>query len=139
MREDEARSRVGGEAAGDLLSSVSETDHYRSLGSVRGRITTLPHERGLHFSLCDLIDDAMVACYTPSDMEAAMGDARGRIADVTGTVRRDPATDRPLSIRDIASVDPVEEGSKTAYRSARGALNTREPAEVLVRRMRNGR
>ena len=32
----------------------------------------------------------------------------GRVADVTGTVKRDPATDRPRSIRDITSVELVD-------------------------------
>ena len=115
----------------------TETDRFRSLGTVRGRVEMLSHRRGLHFSLYDLVDDAAVTCYPASDMEAVIRDAWGRLADVTGTVRRDPVTDGPRSIRDIASVDLVEEGSRTAYRSARGVLKTREPAEVLVRRMRD--
>lgn len=115
----------------------TETDRYKSLGTVRGRVEMLSHRRGLHFSLYDLVDDAAVTCYPTSDMEAVMRNVWGRLADVTGTVRRDPATDRPRSIRDIISVDVVEEGSSTAYRTARGVLTTREPAEVLVRRMRD--
>lgn len=114
-----------------------ETDRYRSLGTVRGRVEMLSHRRGLHFSLYDLVDDAAVTCYPTSDMEAVMRNVWGRLADVTGTVRRDLVTDRPRSIRDITSVDLVEEGSSSAYRSARGVLKAREPAEVLVRRMRD--
>ena len=117
--------------------SGTETDRCRSLGTVRGRVEMLSHRRGLHFSLYDLVDDAAVTCYPTSDMEAVMRDIWGRLADVTGTVRRDPATDKPRSIRDITSVDLVEEGSSTAYRSARGVLKTHEPAELLVRRMRD--
>lgn len=138
MREDEARLRVGGEATVGLLSTAAGTDRCESSGTVRGRVETRSHRRGLRFSLYDLVDAAAVTCYPTSDMEAAMRDARGCLVDVTGTVRRDPATDRPCSIRDITSVDPVDEGSKTAYRSARGVLKTQEPAEVLVRRMRDG-
>ncbi len=115
----------------------AETDRYRSLGTVRGRVEMLSHRRGLHFGLYDLVDDAAVTCYPTSGMEAVMRDIWGRLADVTGTVRRDPATDKPRSIRDITSVDLVEEGSSTAYRSARGVLKTHEPAEVLVRRLRD--
>lgn len=138
MSQDEARFRVRDEHPVRLLLAATETGHYSSLGTVRGRVETLSHLRGLHFSLYDLLDDAAVTCYPTSDMEAALRDAQGCLADVTGTVRRDPATGRPLSIRDITSVDPVGEGSKTGYRSARGVLKTREPAEVLVRRMRDG-
>ena len=92
---------------------------------------------GPQFTLCELVDGTAVMCYPTSDTEAALRDARGRVADVTGTVRRDPATDQPRSVRDITSVRLVEEGTRTAYRSARGVLRTREPAEVLVRRMRD--
>ena len=94
---------------------------------------------GSQFALSELVDDTAVMCYPTSDTEAALRDARGRVADVTGTVRRDPATDRPHSIQDITSVHLVEEGTRTAYLAARGVLRTREPAEVLVRRMRDAR
>ena len=124
MHQDEARSRAEGGSR-------------QSLGTVRGRVEMLSHGRGLHFSLYDLVDDAAVTCYPTGDIEAAMREMWGRLADVTGTVRRDPVTDRPHSVRDITSIDLVEEGSRTEYRSARGVLKTHEPAEVLVRRMRD--
>ena len=138
MHDDEASLRVRGESTAGLLSAATAIDRYESLGIIRGRVETLSHRPGPSFSLHDLVDGAAVACYPTSDTEAAMRHARGRLADVTGTVRRDSATDRPFSIRDVTSVDLVEEGSKAAYRSARGVLRTHEPAEVLVRRMRDG-
>ena len=138
MREDEARLRVGGGATAGLLSAAAGTDRCESLGAVRGRVETRSHRRGLRFSLYDLVDAAAATCYPTSDMEAAIRHARGRHADVTDTVRRDPATGRPLSIRDITSVDLVEEGSRTGHRAARGVLGTDEPAQVLIRRVRDG-
>ena len=55
----------------------------------------------------------------------------GRIADVTGTIRRDADTTGPVCIRRVMSVDPVEEGDLDGYRRARGALRTSAPAEIL--------
>ena len=108
-----------------------------SLGTVRGRVETLSRRRGLSFYLYELATDAAVTCYMDWDLEDTMREVWGRIADVTGSVRRDAKTDRPLWIRRVTNVDPVDEGDPDGYRRARGALNTSEPAEVLVRRMRD--
>ena len=120
-----------------MRRAAAETDGRESLGTVRGRVEMRPARQEPQFTLCELVDGTAVMCYPTSDTEAALRDARGRIADVTGTVKRDPATDQPRSIRDITSVHLVEEGTRTAYLAARGVLRTREPAEVLVRRMRD--
>ena len=120
-----------------MRRATAENDGRESLGTVRGRVEMRSGRRGPQFTLCELVDGTAVMCYPTCGMDAALWDARGCVADVTGTVRRDPATDRPRTIRDITSVRLVEEGTRTAYRSARGVLKTREPAEVLVRRMRD--
>ena len=121
-----------------MRRAAAENDGRESLGTVRGRVDMRSGRRGSQYALCELVDDTAVMCYPTTDAEAALRDARGRVADVTGTVQRDPATDRPHSIHDVTSVDLVEEGTRTAYRSARGVLKTREPAEVLMRRLRDG-
>ncbi len=113
--------------------SRADDDVRATLGTIRGRIEMLSQRRGLHFSLYDLA----VSCFPAKEMESTMRDAWGQVADVTGTVKRDPATDRPRSIRDITSVEFVDEGDDLGYRALRGVLETREPAEVLVRRMRD--
>lgn len=120
-----------------MRRAAAETDGRESLGTVRGRVEMRSGRHRPQFALSELVDGAAVMCCPTSDTEAALRDARGRIADVTGTVQRDPATGQPRSIRDITSVHLVEEGTRTAYRAARGVLKTREPAEVLVRQMRD--
>ena len=120
-----------------MRRAAAETDGRESLGTVRGRVEMHAGRRGPQFALSELVDDTAVMCYPTSDTEEALRSAWGRVADVTGTVRRDPATDQPRTIRDITSIHLVEEGTRTAYRSARGVLRTREPAGVLVRRMRD--
>ena len=125
---------ISGESA---EQSGAEMDRFVSLGTIRGRVEMLSHRRRLHFSLYDLVNDSAVACFPAEDMEPRMRDVWGHLADVTGTVRRDPATDRPRSIRDVTSVELVDESLGPDYRSARGVLQTREPAEELIRRMRD--
>ena len=117
--------------------SRANDDQHATLGTIRGRIEMLSQRRGLHFNLYDFVYDLAVSCFPAKDMESTMRDAWGQVADVTGTVKRDPATDRPRSIRDITSVELVDEGDDLGYRAVRGVLQTREPAEVLVRRMRD--
>lgn len=120
------------------LTAAEEPDvEVRSLGTVRGRVETLSRRRGLTFRLYELTTDSAVVCHIDSDLEDTMRGVWGHIADVTGTVLRDPRTDRPLWIRRVTNVDPVDEGDPSGYLRARGAVHTSEPAEVLVRRMRD--
>ncbi len=108
-----------------------------SFGTVRGRVETLSRRKALSFNLYELTTDTAVTCYTGPDLEDKMRDVWGHIADVTGTVRREAKTDRPLWIRQVTRVDPVDEGDPDGYLRARGALKGNEPAELLVRRMRD--
>ena len=71
------------------------------------------------------------------DTEETMRDVWGYIADVTGTISRDSATDIPRSMRKITDVRPVEEGGVGGWRRARGALRSKTPADVLVRCLRD--
>ena len=108
----------------------------KSLGTVRGRVETLSHRRGLRFTLFDLLTDRAVSCYLDDDHEDQMRGVWGRMADVTGTVTRDAETGR-LTIRQITSVDLVQEGTSDGFRRARGAITAHEPAEEANRRMRD--
>ena len=64
-------------------------------------------------------------------------DASGQAADTTSTAKRGPATDRPRPVRARPSVELDDEGDPDGYLRARGALQTTEPAEILVRRLRD--
>lgn len=112
-------------------------DHVTTLGTVRGRVETLSRRNALSFSLYELTTDVAVRCFMDLDLEDKMRSVWGNIADVTGTVRRDTRTNRPLWIRNVTRVEPVDEGDPDGYLKARGVINTKEPAEVLVRRMRD--
>ena len=109
----------------------------KSLGTVRGRVETLSHRKGLRFTLYDLAADRPVSCYLRADHEEDMRDAWGHIADVTGVVTRDTATGRALSVRRVTSVDVVREGDPSGFLRARGTAKGNEPAETVIRRIRD--
>lgn len=113
------------------------TPTTRSLGTVRGRVETLSHRRGFRFTLYELTTDRPVSCYLQADHEDLMRDAWGHIANVTGVVTRDADTGRPLTVRRVTSVDVVTEGEAMGFLRARGVVGGNEPADAVVRRIRD--
>lgn len=116
---------------------IAQPETIRSLGSVRGRVETLSHRGALRFTLYELATDRAVSCYLPDDHEDLMRDAWGHVADVTGTVARDARTGRPRSIRRVTAVDVIREGDPADYLRARGAIQGTEPADAVIRRIRD--
>lgn len=109
-------------------------------GAVEGRIQTLSNRGGLRFTLYDLLYDKAVSCYLAEGSEHLMRDAWGRVALVEGLVKRDSASGRPLAVRQVSIVTPLEEGSPSGWRAAVGVLRgltDGEPAEETIRRLRN--
>lgn len=49
----------------------------------------------------------------------------------------DDPTGRPLTIRRVTRVEVIEEGNPTAYLGARGVVGGTEPAEAIIRRIRD--
>lgn len=113
------------------------TQATKSLGTVRGRVETLSHRKGFRFTLYELASDRPVSCYLQQDHEDLMRDAWGHIADVTGLVTRDAESGRPLAIRRVTSVDVVMDGDAMGFLRARGAVGGSEPAEAVIRRIRD--
>jgi hypothetical protein len=109
-----------------------------AFGGVRGRVQTLSSRGRLRFTLYDALYDKAVSCYLAEGQEDIMRDAWGHVALVEGWVTRDPATDRPLSIRGIERVTLLPEGDPHGYRRARGAVLGRELPEAIIRRLRDG-
>ena len=123
--------------APDLEVEPARPQTTRSLGTVRGRVETLSHRKGFRFTVYELASDRPVSCYLQADHEDQMRDAWGRVADVTGVVTRDAGNGRPLAVRRITSVDVVHEGEMRGFLRARGVIRGGEPAESVVRRIRD--
>jgi hypothetical protein len=116
---------------------TAEPQTTKSLGTVRGRVETLSHRKGFRFTLYELASDRPVSCYLQADHETLMRDVWGHIADVTGVVTRDAVTGRPIAVRRVTSVDVVPEGETMGFLRARGAVGGSEPAERVIRRIRD--
>jgi hypothetical protein len=107
-------------------------------GAVLGRVQTLSNRGSLRFTLYDQLHDKAVSCYLQDGKQDMMRGAWDRLALVRGWVKRDPSTGRPLSIRKIRDVEIRVEGNETDWRDAEGTYRPdREPAEVIIRRIRD--
>jgi hypothetical protein len=117
--------------SGDRLATT------KSIATVRGRVETLSHRGGLRFTLYALAGDRPVSCYLRQDDEERMRDAWGRVADVTGIVTRDATSGRAIAIRQVTNVQVVNEGDPLGFLAARGVAPGGEPAEKVIRRIRD--
>lgn len=136
------------ETADDDVTISQPVDATRSpgeippaYGGILGRIQTLTNRGALRFTLFDLLNDKAVSCYLNAGQDELIRGAWGRVALVTGWVKRDQITGWPLSIRQIESVEVQAEGEPGGWAQAVGSLRragaaTSEPAEVVIRRIR---
>ena len=93
-----------------------------AIGSVTGTVQILSNRGSLRFNLYDTIFDKAVSCYLSSGQEQLMREVWGQRATVSGRVTRDAETGRPITIRQIMSVEALEEQSLESFREARGAV-----------------
>ena len=111
-----------------------------SLGVITGRVEAIwsrPTKLGVYDSLFNRI----VYCYLENDRQELARQVWGADVAVTGMVRRDLETGRPIEVRQVKSVDFRESARPYNFRQARGALSWQEgdkPAEVLIRQVRDG-
>ena len=94
----------------------------------------------MKFTLYDSTFDKAVPCYLQEDQEDKMREIWGKNVIVTGRITREPDNGRPVSIREITSIDPVVEAAPGSYKIARGIFQWSqgdEPAEVSIRRLRD--
>jgi hypothetical protein len=128
--------------AGKLpLAQQKPTVFAKTLGAVEGRIQTLSNRGSLHFTLFDQLYDKAVSCYLSEGREELLRNLWGRLAFVEGYIIRDPASGRPLSIKEVHEITPLAEPKPEArqYEEARGiapSANNLSPEEA-IRRIRD--
>ncbi len=120
------------------MLKTTQDQPTESYGTVRGRVETLSHRGSLTFNLYELLNDKTVRCSFDESFKDKMRQAWGHVADVTGTVNREANTGRPLRIKNIENIDIIENGKRYEYLNARGALRNIEPAETIIRKLRDG-
>ena len=122
-------------------TALKKPDYPRSaIGVVTGTVQTLSNRAGLTFNLYDIIHDKSVRCYLKPGQEELMREAWGKRTRVTGTVSREAESGRPIAIRDVLKVEPLEETAPGSYRLAKGAVPWKRGdmlPEEAVRRVRD--
>ncbi len=111
-----------------------------ALGMVRGTVQALSSRGKLKFTLYDSIFDKPISCYVQDGREDVMREIWGKRVAVMGRVTREPDNGRPTVVRNITSIEPIQEAAPDSYKRARGALpwsEQDEPAEVSIRRLRD--
>lgn len=119
---------------------LAEAKTVLTAGAVEGRVETLSSRGGLRFMLYDLHNDKAVSCYLAEGQEEAMRDAWGQTVIAEGMVNRDAETGRPLTVRQVRSIQILPEYVPGSFRQAGGVLRRRQdqpPAEELIRQIRD--
>ena len=134
------------ETAGDtaVVSLSPESENRRktviALGTVEGRVQTLTSRSALRFTIYDSLFDRPVSCYLSEDQRDQMISVWDRQATVEGWITRDADTGRPLVVRQIRSITPVDDVPRGSYLQARGKITPLDGAprpEETIRRMRD--
>ena len=124
-------------SAPPTLAARAISDAY---GAVEGRIQTLTNRASLRFTLYDTLHDKGVSCYLDEGQEERMRGLWGKMAVVEGLVSRSPESGRPLTIRNITSIERTPEEPEGDYTRAIGIISIPEGApmpEEIIRRMRD--
>lgn len=122
-------------------TTLEESDSPRiTLGAVTGAVQTLSNRARLRFNLYDTIHDKSVSCYLSPGQEELMREVWGRQARMTGTVSREAGSGRPIAIRDVLKVEPLEEVQPGSYKLSKGVVPWKPGdmrPEEAIRRIRD--
>lgn len=108
-------------------------------GSIEGRVETLTSRRGLGFTLYDLLHDRAIRCHLEPEQADVVRDAWDRRVIVSGWVRRDPISGRPVMIKPMHSIELVPEIEPGSYRRARAIAPSSDDTlpHIAIRRLRD--
>lgn len=112
-----------------------------SRGVIKGLVQTLSSRGSLRFTLYDSVFDRAVSCYLKPGQEEIMRGAWGNFVHVSGRIGRDRERGRPVVVRGISDVRVVAVLEPGSYRRARATLRGEEPldpADQVLRRLRDG-
>ncbi len=110
-----------------------------SFGEVRGTVETLQRRHQRSFTLYDELFDQQVICRLRPSQEEMMRQFWGKEVVVTGEIRWDARSGRPVRISDVHDIQFLPVVPPGSYERARGVwdLGTDQP-EILLRSLRDG-
>ena len=115
-----------------------------SFGSVSGKIQSISKHKSLQFTIYDVHTDAAISCYLEPGNEDVMRKMWGKLAVVSGIVRRNPISGEPTTVRRVKAADIKvirELRGSGGWRDAIGAVRHRKgqiSSEAAIRRGRDG-
>jgi hypothetical protein len=115
-----------------------------AFGSVTGEMVSIWSHPSLKIGLYDALFNRVVHCYfgrKESEQEERVREAWKHRVYVTGNVKRDAETGRPIEVRQVLDIEVVDRGHDNAFLEASGILPWivgNETAEDTIRRIRNG-
>lgn len=123
-----------------LLPETSVKGKVYSFGTIKGTIETLAGRRTLRFILYDSLFDHAVYCYLDQDQKDLVRNLWLRKVKVSGKIGRDAGKGRPVEVRQITKIEPIEDLPKSSYKRAKGVLPWSEDdllPEDEIRGLRN--
>lgn len=112
-----------------------------SWGVVTGAAKTIwQFDKHLRLGVYDSLFERIVYCYLDSELEEDAREAWGKNVSVTGLIRRDEESGRPIEVRSVVKVDLAKESVPGSFDSALGVFSWDigdEPAEETIKRIRN--
>lgn len=133
---------------GTATEDIIIESHYKSghpvkliyaYGRLKGIIQTLSMRHGVHFTLYDTLFDRPISGYLKEEQRELVREYWGKKVYVSGKICREPDTGKPLNIRDISEIAPVD-GRPGGFRRAIGIIDLKkgETPEEIMRGVRNG-
>lgn len=111
------------------------------LGVLRGHVGTIWELPRPKFALYDELFGLAVHCYPDDTDYERLRSIWLKRVEVTGLIERDLDDGRPVKVREVQDITVVEEPEQSSFHKARGLFEWKEgdePAELAIRRLRDG-
>ena len=119
--------------------SQEERDRTTTFGAVEGRMQMLSNRHGLRFFVYDFVFDKAVSCYIRPEQQNLLLNLWGKEVIVEGSITRDHRSGRPMSVRNIVTIEVLNQAFLGAYKDIIGAYTLGEEisSEEYIRRLRD--
>ncbi len=127
------------EQAFDVDFKSAEDDY--SFGTVTGYIETITKHNQLSFTVYDLVFNRAIVCKFSEEQKRKVLSGWERRVRISGKIYRNAFTNRPSEIRDITSIEILEDYAQGAFEAASGVIPWQEGYELpekTIRRIRDG-
>lgn len=108
-----------------------------TIGVISGKLESISSRQGIKAVIYDDLFDKAVRLNLDETWHDRIQELWSRDVMASGLIRRDPPTGRPLSVRDLRSIDPIEySGDRWSWKNAKGVLKDMAPSvksEDLIR------